>query len=206
MRSCPVWSFLVLLSAMAAPSLAAVDVVAVTNREDTQRPRQEVTVTAYFTIPQGCQPAELFVTARLKPGYWLYSITQPSGGPHRTVIELEPSSAFRLRGPFTAIQQAFREKTEWPGWPVLEKHLGYVTWHAVIELASGEDLTKLTIKGAVKGQVDTEAFCLAPTAYPFMAALGTPGECMAHRLPAHRFMCRSHTPKSRHFVIVWDRW
>jgi len=100
MRNYSVWSSLVLLSVMTASSLAAVDAVAVTNQEDTQCTEQEVAVTAYFTTPRSRQPAELFVTARLKPGYWLYSITQPSGGPHRTIIELEESPAFRLRGRF----------------------------------------------------------------------------------------------------------
>lgn len=194
MRNCPIWSSLALLSAMAAPSLATADVAALANREDTQRPAQEavVSVTAYFTAPHGCQPAELFVTARIKPGSWLYSITQPGGGPHRTIIELEQSPAFRLRGPFTAIQQPFLEKTEWPDWPVLEKHLGCVTWHAAIEIVSGADLTTLTIKGAVRGQVDTEATCLVPTDYPFMAVRQPAGECTAHRL-----LCRLDTAKSR---------
>ena len=200
MQSCPVWFSLALLSALAAPSLAAVDMVAVSNQEDTQGRGQEVAVavTAYFTTPHGCQPAELFVTARLKSGYWLYSITQPSGGPHRTIIELEESSAFRLRGPFTAIQQPFREKTKYPEWPVLEKHPGCVTWHALIQFAPGVDPAKLTIKGAVRGQVDTEDFCLLPTAYPFVAALGPPGDCVVRPL-AHRFTCRLHTARSRPF-------
>lgn len=205
MRSCLAWSSLVLFAALAAPSLAA-DLVTVTNQEDLQCPGREVVVTAYFTSPQGCRPAELFVTARLKPGYWLYSITQPSGGPHRTVIELEESSAFRLRGPFTAIQQPLREKTEWPEWPVLEKQPGCVTWHAAIEFATGVDFAKLTIKGDVKGQVDTETFCLAPAVYPFTAALKPPGKCEARRLPERRFMCRLHAAKSRHFVIGRNGW
>jgi len=197
MRNCPIWSSLALLSAMAAPSPATVGMVAVTNLEDTQSPGQEVAVTACFTIPQGCQTAELFVTAKLKPGYWLYSITQPSGGPHRTIIELEQMPTFRLREPFTAIQQPLREKTEWPDWPVLEKHLGCVTWHAVIEFAPGVDLGKLAIKGEVRGQVDTEAFCLMPTAYPFMAVRQSTDTCTTHRMSVHRFMCGLHTAESR---------
>jgi len=202
MRSRPSWSFLALLFVAAALSLAALDGVALASQEDTHSQGQEapVTVTAYFTTPCGRRPAELFVTARLKPGYWLYSITQPSGGPHRTIIILEQSPAFRLRGPFTAIQQPLREKTEWPEWPVVEKHPGCVTWHAVVEFAPGVDPSKLTIKGAVQGQVDTAAFCLAPTAYPFIAALGPAGDCeAAYRLPAQRFMCRLHAAKGRLF-------
>lgn len=139
MRNCPTWSSLALFAAMAAPSAATAVVAAVTNPQDTQSPRQEVAVTAYFTILHRGQTAELFVTAELRPGYWLYSITQPSGGPHRTIIELEQSTAFRLRGPFTGIQQPLREKTEWPDWPVLEKHPGCVTWHALIDFAPGVD-------------------------------------------------------------------
>ena len=75
----PIWSSLALLSAMFAPSFAAADTVAVTDPEDWQLPGQEppVAVTAYFTNPQDCQSAELFVTATIAPGYWLYSIAAP---------------------------------------------------------------------------------------------------------------------------------
>jgi len=200
MRNCSIWSSLALFSAMADPSLAAEDIATVTTWKDIQRRGQEVVVTAHFTTPHGCQPAELLVTARIKPGYWLYSVTQPSGGPHRTIIELEQSPAFRLREPFTAIQQPFREKTEWPDWPVLEKHLGSVTWHARIEFAPGVYLSNLTIKGTVRGQVDTEAFCLMPTAYLFVAAQEPPGICKANP-----FMDRLHGAERKSFC-GWRGW
>ena len=144
MRNGLIWSSLALLSAMAAPSLAAVDSVDVTDGKIRSGRHKRLPFPSRHTsaTPQVAKPPNCSVTARLKPGYWLYSITQPSGGPHRTIIELEQSPAFRLRGPFTAIQQPFREKTEWPDWPVLEKHLGCVTWHARDRVCPGRRPTQ----------------------------------------------------------------
>jgi hypothetical protein len=174
MRVSRYWLSFVILVSMATPvpAPATVAFAAISGQERTPDPEQTapVAIAAYFTIPHGGQFADLFITARLKPGYWLYSITQPSGGPHRTLIRLEDSSAFRLRGQFRAIQQPWREMTELPDWPVLEKHPGCVTWHACIEFLPGMDPHKLTIKGAIWGQVDTETFCLPPTDYSFVAA------------------------------------
>jgi hypothetical protein len=200
MQSCPVWFSLTLLL-----SLAAVDPLAVAGQEDAQGQEVPIAVTAYFTTLHRCQPAELFVTACLKPGYCLYSITQPSGGPNRTIIKLDESSAFRLYGPFAAIQQPWYEKTPWPEWPVVEKHLGCVTWHAVIEFASGVDPDQLTIKGAVTCQVDAKTFCIPPTSYTFIAAPGPPGVCASHRQPEHRFLCRARTVQSR-LTCGWLWW
>ena len=64
----------------------------------------------------------------------------------------------------------------------------------VIEFAPGVDLRKLTIKGTVKAQVDTELFCLMPTAYPFMAAREPPGTGTANP-----FMGRLRSTERRPF-------
>jgi hypothetical protein len=85
------------------------------------------------------------------------------------MIELQETSAFRLRGPFTAIQQPLREKADWPDWPIMEKQIGSVTWHAAIEILPGVNPAKVTVKGVVRAQVDTASYCLMPTSYPFVA-------------------------------------
>jgi len=80
-----------------------------------------------------------------------------------------------------------------------------VTWHALIDFAPGVDLSKLAIKGEVRGQVDTETFCLMPAAYPFMATREPTDTCTTHRLSVYRFMCGLHTAESRPFC-GWLRW
>lgn len=184
MRTCLTWASLALILSVSGLSQAAVAGDASSTNTDPQGLERGplVTVTGYIRPPHGCRPAELFITARIKPGYWIYSITQASGGPNRTIIELEESSAYHLLGSFSAIQQPLREKTEWPEWPILEKHPGCVTWHAAIEARPGVDLAKLTITGAVRAQVDTDTSCLAPTAYPFIATCVPPDRCKVRSL------------------------
>jgi hypothetical protein len=155
---------------------------------DSSAPEVPVVVTASFTAASSRQPAELFITAKLKPGYCLYSITQPSGGPNRTIIEVEESPAFRLRGPFKAIQQPCYETTPWPEWPIVEKHLGCITWHATIDIAPGVAAERLTITGGVTCQVDTESFCFPPTSYRFTATLGQSDIRTVHRPSPHRLL------------------
>ena len=137
-------------------------------------PESPVTLTARFTAPNGQQEATLFVTAKLAPGYWLYSITQPPGGPNRTLIQLEVSKAFKVLGPFVATQAPVMEETGFPGWPLVEKHPGSITWQAPVRLASGVDLTGLKIRGTVQAQVDTASFCIPPSDYAFTAGLAQP--------------------------------
>ena len=153
-------------------------------------PQSPVTLTAGFTAPNGQQEATLFITAKLAPGYWLYSTTQPPGGPNPTVIKLEESSAFKALGPFVATQPPTREETEIPGWPLIEKHPGAITWQAPIRLAPGVDLMGLKIHGTVQAQVDTASFCIPPTDYPFTATLAQPAPAQPGSYSRHGFWRR----------------
>src|SRR5687768_145343 len=47
-----------------------------------------VSVRAVFTAPAEGQPPRLYVTAEIKKGWHIYSITQPKGGPIATKIKL----------------------------------------------------------------------------------------------------------------------
>ena len=152
--------------------------------------KNPVSVTACFTAPNCQQEAVLFVTARLSPGYWVYSITQPPGGPNRTVITLKPSSAFKVMGWFVTIQPPILEKTEFPDWPILEKHPGCVTWRASIQFAPGTNLSRLAIRGSIWGQVDTATFCIPPIDYCFTATLAQPEPAPGCCHPRHGFWRR----------------
>lgn len=142
-----------------------------------------VGVAAQFTAPGPATPGRLFVTATLKPGWHIYSITQPRGGPVATRIALGPSQAYRLAGEFQPspppqkkVEPAFKNL-------VVESHYGTVTWHAPIELAAGTDPAALRIEGAVTVQPCDPNACLPPRSIPFAAALG-PGVAVGEPAPA----------------------
>ncbi len=130
-----------------------------------------VAVESQFTTPTADEPARLFVTAKIKPGWHIYSITQAPGGPIRTTIDLVPSEAYRVTGDFQATTPPERKiEPAFDGLEV-ESHHDAVTWHAPIELAAGVDPAALTIEGAVQAQACADS-CIAPRNYPFTARLG----------------------------------
>ncbi len=59
-----------------------------------------VSVQAQFTAPTDGRPGRLFITATIKPGWHIYSITQPLGGPLATKIEVTPSQDVPVVGKF----------------------------------------------------------------------------------------------------------
>jgi suppressor for copper-sensitivity B len=132
-----------------------------------------VKLSAQFTAPSADQPARLFVTARIKKGWHVYSITQAAGGPIRTQIKLNQSPQYRLSGAFQALAPPKKAKQpEAFGDLVVESHAGTVTWHAPMELASGVDPKKLKVEGQITVQPCDADTCLPPQQIPFTAALG----------------------------------
>src|SRR3972149_4966046 len=69
-----------------------------------------VKANAQFTTPTAKQPARLFITAEIKIGWHIYSITQAPGGPIRTQIKLDQSPQYRLLGAFQARESPKKEK------------------------------------------------------------------------------------------------
>jgi len=136
----------------------------------------DLAVSAQFAAPAGSKPAVLYVTARLKPDWFLYSITQPAGpagGPTPTRIKLRPSEGYRLAGKFrhSPPPKVKTEPAAYGDLPI-ETHAESVTWHVPIELGAGVDPKTLKIEGSVYAQVCTATTCLPPRDYPFVAALG----------------------------------
>ena len=60
-----------------------------------------VAIKVQFTAPKGGQPGQLSVTAKIAPGYHVYSITQKPGGPIKTKIVVSPLQGLRV-GTFQA--------------------------------------------------------------------------------------------------------
>jgi thiol:disulfide interchange protein DsbD len=132
-----------------------------------------VSVESQFTAPAADdEPARLFVTAEMKPGWHIYSITQPIGGPIATKIELAPSEAFRLTGDFQAATPAKTRVEPLFGGLEVEEHYDEITWFAPIEFAPGVDPATLSIQGSITAQPCDASSCLPPQNVPFTARLG----------------------------------
>ena len=147
-----------------------------------------VTLQAQFTAAKGGQPARLFITATIQPGWHIYSITQPPGDLIKSEIKLSPSDKFKLLGDFTAYPapKVEQQPEAFPGLDI-ETHENTVTWHAPIEFAPGVDPAKLQIEGTVFYQACATA-CLPPRDAKFTARLGqgvaVPAEQLALAPPA----------------------
>jgi thiol:disulfide interchange protein len=144
-----------------------------------------VTLQAQFTAPAAGQSGRLWIKATIAPGWHIYSITQPPGGPLATKIEVSPPPGVRLAGQFQSL--AAPEKKQEPAFDNLtvESHHGTVTWFVPLEFAAGVDPAKLEIRGKVSVQACDAQSCLPPQDVPFVAALGpglaTPGETTSSR-------------------------
>jgi DsbC/DsbD-like thiol-disulfide interchange protein len=132
---------------------------------------EPVTVSAQFTAAAADRPAVLMISADIAPGWHVYSITQPPGGPTRTKIELAPSSQYHLAGQFGAQPQPTSriDQETWVGLTI-EEHADRVTWYAPIKLADGADPPTLTISGQVRMLACKES-CI-PVNKDFSARLG----------------------------------
>lgn len=131
-----------------------------------------VTLSAQFTTPTADQPAVLMITARLAPGFHVYSLTQPPGGPVKTTIELRPSTDFRPLASFQAhpAPDVHVDELAWPGLKI-EEHHGQVTWYVPIELTAGVDPRSIVIEGMVSTQACKD-ICI-PIEAPFQAKVGS---------------------------------
>lgn len=130
-----------------------------------------VAVTAEFTSSTAQPTEQLSITARIKPTWHIYSITQPPGGPLPTEIKLRSSKAFRLLGDFHA-RPLPKRKTE-PAFDNLtvEIHHDHVTWRAPIKIRSGVDPATLRIEGIVRVQPCNPNNCFPPQEIAFSAML-----------------------------------
>jgi suppressor for copper-sensitivity B len=131
-----------------------------------------VSVTGQFTVPSDGKPGYLVVTAKIKPEWHIYSITQPEGGPVRTKINLKPSDQYRVAGPFQATSEPEKKKEAVFGDVIVESHYGSVMWFAPLELAPGVNPESVKIEGSVFAQPCDANSCLPPQTFAFTASLG----------------------------------
>jgi thiol:disulfide interchange protein len=135
-----------------------------------------VKLSARFAPAADGKPAMVEVTAAIKNGYHIYSITQPDGGPQRTTLKLDESSGVKLAGAWVPdpAPKTHIDKEIWIDLPI-EEHFGAVTWRAPIELPAGVDPATLTVSGSADMQACTDAACHAVDGATFTAKLADPG-------------------------------
>ncbi|MEN1679898.1 MAG: cytochrome c biogenesis protein CcdA [Planctomycetota bacterium] len=140
-----------------------------------QEPSDPVTVDAQFTAATADRPAVLMVTAEIQPGWYVYSITQPAGGPQRTKITLSEPDGVTLLGEWraTPAPESHIDQEVWPGLEIQE-HAEQVTWYVPIALPTDADPATTAIAGRVRLQACKEA-CL-PLTLDFQARLGEGAE------------------------------
>lgn len=135
---------------------------------------EKLKVSATFTAPAASQAAQLFVTATIKPGWHIYSVTQAPGGPIKTTVTIDSSPQYRASGSPEALPPPEKKTDPYVKNVIIEEHHGTVTWRIPLEIASGTDPSKLEIKGKVKAQVCDPNTCTPPTDFPFTARPGAP--------------------------------
>lgn len=133
--------------------------------------KQVLTVSGEFTAPPDGRQGEIFVTAKIEPGWHIYSITQPEGGPITTRINLELPQGVRLAGKFQP--SVAPDKKQEPAFDniMVETHHGTIVWHAPLEFDAGVDPSSLQIAGKLLIQPCDANSCLPPRELPFVAVL-----------------------------------
>ncbi len=113
----------------------------------------ELKLTGGFRLAAGGRDGELLVRAEIAPGWHVYSLSQPPGGPQKSELKLELSEAFSLAGPFRPDQAPHVKQYEvWAGVRV-EEHTGKLTWSAPFRLNDGVSPEQLRIAVKFSGQV-----------------------------------------------------
>lgn len=117
---------------------------------------EEVQATAEFHVIRGTRLGKLTVTLDIPAGYHIYSLTQPKGGPKKTVITLEPSDQARPAGDFVA-ERAPHVRDE-PAFKMqVEEYEESIAFHAELEFADAVKYEELTLPVKVIGQVCSES-------------------------------------------------
>ncbi|QEG42033.1 protein-disulfide reductase DsbD family protein [Roseimaritima ulvae] len=108
---------------------------------------EPIELEASFEVAEGMQQGRVHVDATLQEMWHVYSVTQPEGGPSRTVLKLADGSPAKLTGSFVPSRDPKRSvSAQFPG-VTIEEHEHEIRWTAPIEFAESVDPSqaKLTI-------------------------------------------------------------
>ena len=127
-----------------------------------------VTASAVATINPDTREGTLRITAKIKPGWHIYSVTQKPGGPLKTKIKLDPKADAEFAGEPKAVTKP--DSHPEPAFEnlIVETHEDKAIWEVPIKLKAGVDAKSAKVIGAVNAQACADN-CLPPTNYPFTA-------------------------------------
>jgi len=112
-----------------------------------------VSFSAKFEVEESSDRGRLSVTAELDDDYHIYSVTQPKGGPRKTVFKIVGKEV-EVTGEFVSDQPPENGTEDFGKAKVpVEKHHGKVSWTAPIKFATGIATAKLKFKVEAIGQV-----------------------------------------------------
>lgn len=149
-------------------------------------------------------PGQLVVTAVIEPGWHLYAVDQPRGGPKPTVIRVAEDAPLVPAGPFVPDQPPVaHEVDDIPAWKGLElrEHAGTVVWRVPLQVnpaGSGE-----AVAGSITFQLCQETSCLPPETIDFIAAAGGSAASPIAGLPPAGPLMEpvTHVPERGHVVL-----
>lgn len=138
---------------------------------------KNLSMSAYLTA--GSQPGDLVlnVMAEIKPTWHVYSVTQPAGGPKRTIITVIPSDDYVVAGEFAPFPDPHVEQSEFfkveEEFINEETHEDIVVWSVPLRLHEGIDPNSVQVAVEVKGQVCSDTFgCIDVEEYLTASASG----------------------------------
>ncbi|MDO4569136.1 MAG: thioredoxin family protein [Planctomycetia bacterium] len=129
-----------------------------------------VQAAAAFRPPQGDMPGVLSISLDIPGDWYIYSITQPDGGPFKTSFHL-PDESIRVAGTIeTQPKPEVKGDKELWGNILIETHKKSVTWRIPFQWATPEAQLP-EIAGSVEFQMCNEMTCLPPKKVDFVAKL-----------------------------------
>ena len=120
---------------------------------------EKVSFSASFQCQEGTRKGTLDLTAKIEPGWYIYSVTQQKGPALPSKIKVAESPDYKVLGLFVPDRSPTIKPAERSDIP-LEEHEGQVTWSAPLELAEGVKPETLTIELTYSGQVCEVGTCI----------------------------------------------
>ena len=123
-------------------------------------PQANLQVEAHVRMAPSGKLGMLEITLTMDQGWHVYSLTQPSGGPMKSSIKLDPSEQYRLLGSFSPDRPPYMHYVDVFDMDA-EEFSHRVTWSVPIELTGGSS-SNLKIEGFVEGQVCADGGACIP--------------------------------------------
>jgi suppressor for copper-sensitivity B len=128
-----------------------------------------VSASATATIDPSSGEGTLKIVAQIKPGWHIYSISQPPP-PRKTTIKLDAQSGVEQTGDVRVLTPPAVHREPAFDNVLVEEHVKEAVWEMPIKLKPGTDPNTLKLTGAINAQACSES-CLAPANYPFIAKI-----------------------------------